>query len=241
MELKKVFALALVVVVVVASASLFLLRWMDDNDGQGPETPVELGTPDNPFLIRNVFDLQNMSKNLTAHYALANDIDASETVGWNNGAGFVPVGNRTGNYRAGDEMFYPNAFTGSLDGRNHTITGLHINRPSTDNVGLFGYVGDEGVVKNVGLDDITVIGNEGVGGLIGTNRGSVYDSYTAGNVNGTRDVGGSMGRNSGMVTNSYTTGTTTGNHTVGGLIGANFGLVCNAYAAGNVTGYSHVG
>jgi hypothetical protein len=61
-----------------------------------------------------VDQLQAMRDDLTGYYALGNDIDASDTVNWNENAentdqkfGFVPVGN------------YTNKFTGSFDGRGH--------------------------------------------------------------------------------------------------------------------------
>ncbi|HDI12511.1 MAG TPA: hypothetical protein ENF64_00165, partial [Hadesarchaea archaeon] len=62
------------------------------------------GTPEDPYIIENVEQLQAMKDNLSAHYALGNDIDASDTVNWNGGAGFEPVGT--------DD----NPFTGDLDG-----------------------------------------------------------------------------------------------------------------------------
>ena len=46
------------------------------------------GTIGDPFMIYDVNDLQAMRNNLTAHYKLANNIDASATIGWNSGAGF---------------------------------------------------------------------------------------------------------------------------------------------------------
>ena len=81
------------------------------------------GSVGTPYVIEDVWDLQNMSSNLSAHYVLKNDIDASATVSWNSGAGFVPVGT------------FSNWFTGSLDGKNHTITGLFI-KYSSGNIGL---------------------------------------------------------------------------------------------------------
>jgi len=63
------------------------------------------GTIQNPYQISNVTQLQNMSANLSAHYMLVNDINASVTSGWNLGAGFDPIGDNT------------NRFTGSLDGQ----------------------------------------------------------------------------------------------------------------------------
>ncbi|MDG6226273.1 MAG: hypothetical protein QCI82_12315, partial [Candidatus Thermoplasmatota archaeon] len=104
------------------------------------------GTVSDPYIIEDVWDLQNMSANLSAHYKLRNVIDASDTINWNSGAGFDPVGT------------FVKSFTGTFDGCKFTITGLCINRPSTDHVGLFGIIGSGGVVKNVGLIDNDVDG-----------------------------------------------------------------------------------
>jgi len=46
------------------------------------------GTEDDPYLIENVYQLQDMKENLSAHYKLVTDIDATETEGWNDGKGF---------------------------------------------------------------------------------------------------------------------------------------------------------
>lgn len=43
--------------------------------------------------IHNVTELQAMLSDPTADYYLANDIDASATSGWNDGAGFIPINN----------------------------------------------------------------------------------------------------------------------------------------------------
>ena len=50
------------------------------------------GTQADPYKIYNVTDLQAMENDPAAYYELANDIDASATVGWNDGEGFVPLG-----------------------------------------------------------------------------------------------------------------------------------------------------
>ena len=54
------------------------------------------GTASDPYLIEDVWDLQNMS--LNSHYALKNDIDATITKNWNFGAGFSPVGNNSNRF-----------------------------------------------------------------------------------------------------------------------------------------------
>ena len=43
------------------------------------------GTENDPFVITNVLELQDMRTSLSAHYVLANDIDAYETADWNDG------------------------------------------------------------------------------------------------------------------------------------------------------------
>ena len=41
------------------------------------------GTVADPYQITNATQLQEMKDNLTAHYALMNDIDCSDTENWN--------------------------------------------------------------------------------------------------------------------------------------------------------------
>jgi hypothetical protein len=50
------------------------------------------GTVSSPYVISNATQLQEMKDDLTAHYVLGNDIDASETSDWNGGAGFEAIG-----------------------------------------------------------------------------------------------------------------------------------------------------
>ena len=40
----------------------------------------------------NINTLQGMNNNLSGNYVLGNDIDASDTVNWNDGKGFEPIG-----------------------------------------------------------------------------------------------------------------------------------------------------
>jgi len=216
------------------------------------------GTEEDPYVITTVEQLQEMKDNLTAYYELGNDIDASATSGWNDGAGFEPIGTENA------------PFTGSLDGQGYKIENLFINR-ATNYIGLFGYVGSGGVVKNVGLENVNVTGSVVVGGLVGRNwggtvsncystgfvsgnnyvgglvgynwGGTVSNSYSTGEVSGEEYVGGLVGRNrGGTVSNCYSTGFVSGNNCVGGLVGYNWGgTVSNSYSTGAVTGSSYVG
>ena len=117
------------------------------------------GTEGDPYVITNVEQLQEMADDLTAYYVLGNDIDASDTVNWNSGAGFEPVGS---NPAAGGV-----AFVGVLDGQGHTINSPYINRPSDEIIGLFGYIANPAEVKNVGVVEANVTGYRNVGPLLG--------------------------------------------------------------------------
>ena len=173
--------------------------------------------------------LQGIRGNLSGKYVLGADIDASATSAWNAGAGFAPIGdNSTGNSAS--------RFTATFDGLGHVITGLAINRPATNFVGLFGYVDTNGVVRNVGLSGGSVVGNSHVGPLAGAVSGAISASYVTGSVSGADTTGGLAGKNFGTITQSYATGSVSGQLLIGGLVGVNDGgTVSYAYATGDVT------
>jgi len=194
------------------------------------------GTEQDPYIITNVKELQAMNNHLYAWYELGNDIDASATSAWPGGAGFIPIGDSS------------NKFMGHFDGKGHTITGLYIDRPNTDYVGLFGCVYPAFVyseIKDVGLVDIFITGRNYVGALIGGSAytGSSMDSctgcYTTGRVNGKVDVGGLIGLNGADISHCYSTASVDGDSGVGGLIGYCLGgptnpNVTHCYSAGRV-------
>jgi hypothetical protein len=200
-----------------------------------------IGTP-----VRNWYDLDAIRNNLSGNYTLMNDLD-STTAGYtelvsptaNNGTGWEPIG------------YYPNGFNGAFDGQRYAIRNLFINRPDDYGVGLFGVVGEGGIVQNIGVIGATVTGSIGVGGLVAENFGTVSNSYSTGSVTGTGNgifgssVGGLVGLNlnGGTVSNSYSTGNVTGQAAVGGLVGINdgLGIVNNSYSKCNVSGDEDVG
>ncbi|MBW8040468.1 MAG: LamG domain-containing protein [Planctomycetes bacterium] len=203
------------------------------------------GTEADPYIITTIQQLQEMVNDLTAYYELGNDIDASGTVSWNTGAGFEPVGLYTGD--PNDE------FTGTFDGKGHTITGLYINRPSTDSVGLFALVRDGSEIKNVGLINADVTGYAYVGTLVGRSSGStVSKCWSSGNVTGIESgsinsrIGGLVGINSSgasILECSSSVAVSSGAWQVGGLTGYNGhgSFVIDCYATGSVTGNAKVG
>ena len=194
--------------------------------------------------ISNLNELQDMNNDLNGSYYLANDIDASATSAWNwNGSafeGFAPIGNATGYPGSAD---WKNAFNGTFDGKGHKITGLHIDRPSTDCVVLFAAVKGDGLIGNVSLEKVNISGKKFVGGLAGQSAVSVEMSCTGGCVNGSgQNVGGLIGATWVHVNNTYSTCSVEGTGSYfGGLIGHPFANVSNSYAAGSVAATSQSG
>jgi len=189
--------------------------------------------------IRDWYDLDAIRNNPFGSHTLMNDLDstipgyeelASQTA--NQGKGWQPIG-----------TWSLSAFTGSFDGQGHEIRDLFINRPNESPVGLFGYTGEEGVIKDTNMVDVTVAGYYYVGGLVGFNNGIVINSYSTGEVSGTVGmVGGLVGKNSDTVSNSFSTAGVSGVVNAGGLVGDNWrGTVSNSYSTGNVIGSSCVG
>jgi len=178
--------------------------------------------------ISSIDDLQKIGNDpnypLDGEYELTQDIDASATLNWNGGLGFKPIGTSS------------SPFTGKLDGKGYKITSLYINRPKTDNVGLFGYTGSVSEVNNVRIENCYISGEYNVGGLVGRNYGMVSGSYSTGSVAGYSYVGGLVGWNDGTVSQCYSAGVVAGVQYVGGLVGWNDGTVSGSYSTGSVAG-----
>jgi len=197
----------------------------------------------NTIPISSIEELQKIGKDpnypLNGDYILTQDIDASATATWNNGAGFIPIAN--GGY---DTYIDGPYFNGTLDGKGHVISHLIINDSTDFAAGLFAFMGDpkyyslhpRGHIKNLGLRGGTVAGAascSSVGALIGENNGgTITNCYSTANVWGdvrgavSGGVGGLVGWcTSGRITNCYATGTVSSpeqgqeGYYAGGLVG----------------------
>ena len=196
------------------------------------------------MLVNNADQLQKINTNLSGKYALGRDIDASETRNWNSGAGFSPLG-----------MSIGNPFVGKLDGMNHTISNLYINRPATDFVGLFGL--SKGEISNLGLINAYVRASDHIGTFIGSNQGGILSNvYATGYVRAEGDphimssgrqlyAGGLVGSNemklenftnlvAGRISDAYSDVTVSGNSGLGGIVGANLGILERVFATGRI-------
>ena len=195
--------------------------------------------PSQDLEICDWYELDAIRDNLGGNHRLMNDLDSTT-------AGYEELASPTANQEKGWQPIGTshNSFTGTFDGQGYEIRDLFINRPDEMYVGLFGVVGEGGVVQNTGVVNATVTGYEYVGGLMGGNAGSVTNSYFTGSVSnsgGQGWVGGLVGENGGTVSNSYSTGNVIGVAEVGGLVGENMGTVSNSYCTGNVAGAADVG
>ena len=156
------------------------------------------GTPENPYQVSSINDLNSIRYDLSAYYELTVDLDFTTYTYPDGALGWLPLG---------DDI---ERFTGSFDGQDHFINGLMINRPNTDNVGLFGHIGVSDsstptTIKNIVLKNVNITGNRGTGSLVGRVTGNSktlieYSGVISGSVNGTGATGGLVGSN-----NSFTT------------------------------------
>ena len=192
------------------------------------------GSEMNPFQVSNIDELQRVADYPDAHFVQISNINANVTTSWNGGDGFNPIGS------------FNSPFRGSYDGDGFEISGLRINRPNEEYVGLFGNV-DGATIKNMRLVNVTIAGDRNVGGLVGViyRNGTIENSLTTGNVSGNSNVGGLAGSISGTeLSNSQARVDVSGDVNVGGLVGINGSLgsrIIDSYAEGDVSGSDKVG
>ncbi|MCH7959823.1 MAG: hypothetical protein IID08_06820 [Candidatus Hydrogenedentes bacterium] len=200
--------------------------------------PFLLG-PEGYITINDVNDLQAMNLNPNGHYILGGDIDASITASWNGGHGLIPIG---ANH---------NPFTGTFEGKGHTISGVFVRNGISYFswfVGLFESAISPAYVSDVRLENFELYGTT-VGALAGYANGATFRNINiSGKVWGGRS-GGAIGHASD--TNLYSVHANCeviGQDRVGGLIGwyRSFGLPPNpqlldSSSSGSVVGRNFVG
>ena len=130
------------------------------------------GSPTDPYIITDAAQLDQVRNHLSAHFRLEEDINLAEYINTNYSSnGWLPIGDNG------------NEFTGSFHGGGHTISGLKIDRSSTENIGLFGYL-DGAEIDSLGIVDCNITGTNYVGGLVGYNDffATIKNCYVSGNV-----------------------------------------------------------
>ena len=206
--------------------------------------------------VSNCEDLQNIQDNLSLNYILTQDIDCTDSINWNGGLGFEPLG----------DFDSQNCFQGIFEGRSYVIEGVYINIPEESRTGLFS-CSSNSQIRNIKLENLfikgdnyvggfvgqinedstfedlessgEVIGNTYVGGLVGyAEKIILLDSNSEVSIQGDQKVGGLIGFSSdGMyLENSNFVGIIKGNQFVGGLVGSFFGgTIKQSYSQATIT------
>ena len=119
-------------------------------------------------------------------------------------------------------------FSGFFDGNGHKISGISIMQDGSDQ-GFFRYLTDAARVESLTLSGtVSPSGSSRcVGGLVGSNAGSLRRCHVEMQVAGTAAVGGIAGENtvSGLMEDCVFSGTVSGDHFIGGVAGTNDGLL----------------
>jgi hypothetical protein len=165
-KIKSVFLAVILTAVLCLSGNL--LAYSDGN-----------GTPGNPYKIANVDDFNQLST-MPTDWSLSFILTANIKL-----ISFTftkaPIAPDTDNANSG---FQGTPFTGIFDGNGHTISNLTITASTQDYVGLFGYVGSGGRIRNLGVENVNIAGSTSVGGLVGWNDGTLTACYATGSASG---------------------------------------------------------
>jgi len=198
------------------------------------------GTENEPYLVGTVEQIAKLGdeENLDGFFKQIADIDFSAVTVTQN-KGWEPIGD------------FDNPFSGTYDGNNRRIRNLTINRPGEEDVGLFGYTGEDAVIRNVILRSVDIVGGECTGGIVGYNRGEISNCFVDGTVTALRDdeeklerrVGGLVGENTGVIEGSGSEANVTGGIEVGGLVGDNCteGVITGSFAKGEINAEARLG
>jgi len=170
-------------------------------------TEADAGTASNPYQIATLANLRWLSETNSVWGNFSNppssqrfflqtaDIDASETISWNYGRGFAPIGSE---YTI-DHFWPKDNFTGSYNGQNFIISNLYVYSPAyTGNdpyyapdtywhIGMFGNT-HNAVFQNMWLENASINGSGGslynAGLLCGEATLTTFrNCFVSGNVN----------------------------------------------------------
>jgi hypothetical protein len=215
-----------------------LLKW-----GSACVTGTTVGTnpvraqdgTDDPIEIEDWNDLNAIRDDVNENYILLNNLD-KDTAGYDDyvrtpNMGFEPIGG---------------SFSGSLDGQNHSIADLVINRPDASGVGLFAEI-RSGSIERLHFKNVNITaeggGLDGIGGISGSLDGKIADCSLTGEVVGSESVGGMVGRlREGEIINCSINVELNGDEDVGGVTGKNSeGIIQDIETDVNITGVTTPG
>ena len=184
-------------------------------------------------------------------YFIGSSVSGDDSIG---GVAGMNTGTVVNSYSTGNISGYVNVggVVGANSGNviNSYFIGTSVNGTGNNIGGVVGRNVTDGIVQNsYSTSPVSSIGTN-IGGVVGYNfNGTVQNSYSIGNVEGTgtgsNNIGGVVGENDGtdaIVQNSYSTGSVSGVFGVGGVVGFNQGrIVEKSFSIGNISGQTAVG
>lgn len=206
-------------------------------EGDGAGTPYKIGTAEELYWFAGLVNgtLPGVKKDLSANAILTDDIIVNtgvldpnkDLVSGNDFIEWIPIGKSSSD---------DDAYTGTFDGNGHTISGLYFNKSNSWYVGLFGCIGAEGKISNVGVSDSYFQSSNCpyIGGVCGSNSGELQNCSNSSTVIGKENeyrIGGVCGYNyGGTIKSCYNTASVSGQYSVGGVCGDNYeGPITNCY------------
>lgn len=179
------------------------------------------GTEADPYRIYTEVHFAQMANFLNQEgvvFELMKDVDLSSYIAENSPSqGWTPIG------------VEPTPFKGVLKGNGHTVSGLMINRPANNNIGLFGYM-TGATVTDLTVKATSITGSTNVGTLAGYVSGTSFTncSVNVSSANGVKAsdyIGGMVGRS---LSSTFTNCEYTGNINATGSTGYAGGLIGHA-------------
>lgn len=128
-------------------------------------------------------------------------------------------------------------FYGSFDGDGHTVSGVNITAQGS-NMGFFRYLAESASVSELHISGTVSPGGSScnVGGIAGSNAGTLTECSFSGEVTGTDNIGSIAGTNTtaGILESCAGKATVYGDHFVGGIVGANAGVIRSCKNEGSI-------
>lgn len=193
------------------------------------------GTENDPYLILNPIQLnqvRNFLNKQDVYFKLMANIDLIEYLNDENPMeGWQPIGTKSA------------PFKGIFDGNGYTISGLWINRPSTDYVALFGYT-DGATIKSLYLSGTSINGRNYVGAFCGFASGTIDNCILSGKICGVSYIGGYYGKGNCSISSSHSAADIEGTSDyVGGFAGYSDGCSFSNCVLNNekISGDNNVG
>ena len=212
-SISSVFSLFLAFALMVTSVLGSSLGTLEVQAAEG--TLSGSGTYNDPYIIEDAADLKAFAALLDGNAA---NLGICAKVA--DGVASIDVSDET--WQPMPANVKDAGYTGVFDGNGATIK-LNVDK-SEQNAGLFSIIGDGGEVKNVTTEG-NVIGRSYVGGICGTNKGTISDCNNKANVTSRNSMAGGIAgycessgkiQFSGAMTNS---GKINSNGSIGGIVG----------------------